>query len=286
MECDFCKYVTDVAYNFKRHCESQSHIDRVNRYISTQTIRHNNKIQKDKSIYDELMSQREILNKISNGQIKLSKQQIVTDSKVTKIKQGVKKLTDYVDFLNEYCPDAKSLKKLTRSEVEDLLKIDDYKDKPKYYFEEKILSYMRTGKLHIKLGDLIGEKYLNPDELRKQMVWISDLTRMSYIFLQGSGAKKTWIRDKKGKLFAELIADPIIDLLEERMLKFAKYSLAKCKDGGDVNENMKTMENAQDAMQFKCENVRNELKNDMLKYTAGKFSICEKKEKILDECET
>ena len=160
--CNCCKYVTQYKKNLDRHYSTLSHEIIFKKHKN----RLNKKIEREK---DKMKNDIEINEKLT----RIEKQQIVTDTKINIISKEVKRISDYVQFLNKYCSDADPLTLLTEKEVDKLLKLHEYK---KYKFENMIIDYMKCDKLHTKIGDLILETYLNSDNLTKQKVWVSDIT--------------------------------------------------------------------------------------------------------------
>ncbi len=260
-KCKYCNYQSTLKSNYLRHKKSQSH--------KMQNQKHTERKEKKHNIILET------LEIIVTEQKKIKKQQIISDKKINKINKNVTKIVDYIDFLNEYCLEAKVLKKITCDEAKEMLSnISD----------EKIIEYVGLKKLHIKIGDLICKKYTKADYPRKQNIWSSDVARMTYMFTQEVEKQKSWTRDKKGQSICKLIIDPIIDNIVKRMIKFLEYNISLYDDNGDNNQD-ETMKIAQDCANFRSETFINKLKYNILKYTAAKFSICGNREKILLEAE-
>ena len=278
-ECKLCNYNTKLSANFQRHLNTTTHISLFNKNNEIQQKRKEERIKKETILYNKL-------DKIEKYQIETSKdlETIKTQQETIKKYQintskNVKKITDYIDFLNKHCSDAEPLTLLKPEEVDGLLKIKNY-DPEK--FEEMIIYYMRKKILHKKLGDLILEKYLNPKDLTKQNVWTSDISRLIYLILQTIGEQKNWIRDKKGEIFTELITKPIIDKLTKIMRTYAKYKLDNYNEEDDNDINAELLTKVQFTSNFVDIEYCNNLKKDILKYMASKFSISVKKDEIIN----
>ena len=148
--------------------------------------------------------------------------------------------------------------------------INNYKDRQTYY-----------GALNLLEPDLILEKYLNPKDLTKQNIWTSDISRLIYLILQTIGEQKNWVRDKKGELFTELITNPIINKITKIMTKYSKHKLDNYDDSYEKNdENAEMLYNLQAIKNLKLINYCDELKKDVLKHMASKFSIAVKKDEM------
>ena len=262
--CNLCNYCTKQIYNYNRHLQSAVH--------NLAIIKNNEKKLKRKLIKEKkeiiVCQKLEIIDKKLD---KIEKNQIETS-------KNVKKITDYIEFLNKYCSDAEPLTLLTSEEVDEILKLHKYKNEE---FEEMIIYSIKNKNLNVKLGDLILEKYLNPKDLTKQNIWTSDISRLIYLILQTIGEQKNWVRDKKGELFTELITNPIINKITKTMTKYSKHKLDNYDDSYEKNdENAEMLYNLQVIKNLKLPNYCEELKKDILKHMASKFSIAVKKDEM------
>jgi hypothetical protein len=288
-ECDLCEYSTEKNYNWNRHLESQVHIDNVEK----KEIRRKNKIKKERKKYREIIEKinqvntkieeqgKQINDKIDQQGNKIDK----LDNKVSDVKKGVKKLTDCVDFLNEYCSDAKPIEKISEREIEEMLKIKEYKNKKtKFALEELLLWKMKFKQLHEHVGDLIAEHYSESDP-KKQGIWSSDTARSTYLIMQNEPVKnkkenKIWIRDKKGVLFTKLITDPLVDKIKNLMNEYA-IEKTESLEIEDPNESIVTkFTNAQQAIQLNSKCTSNKLAKNITKHTAGKLCLNKRKPEI------
>ena len=272
--CNLCNYYTPYLANYERHIVSNSHIVAVGKNNEKNRKRKEKKLKKELVIYEKL-------DKIEKNQIETSKKLEKLD-KIEKnqieANKNIKKITDYIEFLNKYCSDAEPLTLLTSEEVDEILKLHKYSF---HKFEEMIIYSIKNKILHVKLGDLILEKYLNPKDLTKQNVWASDISRLIYLILQTIGEQKNWVRDKKGELFTELITNPIINKITKIMTKYSKHKLDNYDDSYEKNdENAEMLYDLQAIKNLKLPNYCEELKKDILKHMASKFSIAVKKDEM------
>jgi len=279
--CELCNYITKYPSNYKRHLNTSSHIMALKKSQEIKHKKHMIKEKKEILLYNKLdnieknqietTKKLEKLDKIEKYQEKIEKNQIEAS-------KNIKKITDYIEFLNKYCSDGDPLTLLTSDEVDEILKLETYNNED---FEEMIIYYMKNKNLHVKLGDLILEKYLNPKDLTKQSIWTSDISRLIYLILQTIGNQKNWVRDKKGELFTELITEPILFKLNKIMKKYSKNKLDNYDESYDKNdENAEMLGNLQVLQNLKIKNYCEELKKDILKHMASKFSISLKKNEM------
>jgi hypothetical protein len=279
--CTLCNYSTSNIYNYNRHTTSNSHKIALKKSflikekkIKAREIKQDALNKKLESIDNNLLAIKNKQEKIEKTQLEMKREQIETS-------KGVKKITDYIDFLNTYCTNVKPLTLLGEDEVDELLGCDEYDN---FKFEEMILKYVKSNKLHIKLSDLVLKKYSQKSDLTKQRIWTSDISRLIYLIFRVIGKQRNWVRDKRGELFTELITTPIINRIEKMMRIYKKHMLSKFNSELlDDDRNATYLDNAQTAEQLMNPFYTNKLKHNMLKYMAGKFSITLKHKDMLDE---
>jgi hypothetical protein len=278
--CKICNYETNFLWDYKKHLKTNAHIILEEKNEEKKRKRRENRLKKEiivcekLEIIDKKLDKLDKLDQIEKQQDKIEKNQIETS-------KNVKKITDYIEFLNKYCSDAEPLTLLTSEEVDEILKLHKYKNED---FEEMIIYSIKNKNLHVKLGDLILEKYLNPKDLTKQNIWTSDISRLIYLILQTIGEQKNWVRDKKGELFTELITNPIINRITKIMTKYSKHKLDNYDDSYEKNdENAEMLYNLQAIKNLKLPNYCDEIKKDILKHMASKFSISIKKDEMINK---
>ena len=271
--CDICKYNTINSSNFKRHLKTNIHIEKFDRHEKKQQ----KKLEKEKKEKDE----KEKKEKYENEKDKKIHEKLdKIDKKVDKISKNVKEIKGYVKFLNTHCTDAEPITELTDGDVMELLHIDDYKP---HKFEQNIISYMEDETLHIKLGDLLLEKYLNPDNLTEQQVWVSDVARKIYLIFLTIKKKNNWVRDAEGIQFIKLVIVPIIKKLQELMQKHHIYTMKNFDDDHKPgNQNTVILATCQLTTTMQAKSYCDKLKKNVLKYITSKFSIASKKDEILE----
>ena len=282
--CDICKYTTKYSTHFKSHLETGIHIEKSDKHEKKQQKKlekerlkkEEEESEKDKKIYKKLTN-------IENQQLSIKNQQLITDKKVDKISKNVKEIKGYVKFLNTHCTDAEPITELTDGDVIELLHIDDYKP---HKFEQNIIEYMEDETLHIKLGDLLLEKYLNPENLAEQPVWVSDVARKIYLIFLTIKKKNNWVRDAEGIQFIKLVIVPIIKKLQELMKIHHAYIMKNFDDDHKPgNRNTDILATCQYATTIQTKSYCDKLKKNVLKYVTGKFSIAGKKDEILEEAD-
>ena len=146
-----------------------------------------------------------------------------------------------------------------------------------------IVYSMKNKILHEKIGNLILDKYLNPDNITKRNIFTSDITRLIYLIFQIIGKEKNWLSDKNGMMLTEMIIDPIMDKIKKIMNKYGQTHLDNYDESYDKNdENAEILLNVHIIQYLKSEDYRNELKKNILKHMASKFSIAGKKNELFD----
>jgi hypothetical protein len=196
--CKRCKYITPIKHHFERHLISELHLEKQRkyelkqkrklqrqRYVENKIINAiqevNNKIEKQNDIIEsiqEVNKQNDIIESIQKVNEKIEE----VNNKVTDIKSGVKKITDCVDFLSEYCNDANVIEKLSADEISKMLKIEEYKknSKTKFALQELLLYKMEGKQLPDHLCNIIVNHYSNNNPT-KQGLWVATSSNKLYI---------------------------------------------------------------------------------------------------------
>jgi hypothetical protein len=305
--CKRCKYITPIKHHFERHLISELHLEKQRkyelkqkrklqrqRYVENKIINAiqevNNKIEKQNDIIEsiqEVNKQNDIIESIQKVNDKIDKQNEKIEevnNKVTDIKSGVKKITDCVDFLSEYCNDANVIEKLSADEISKMLKIEEYKknSKTKFALQELLLYKMEGKQLPDHLCNIIVNHYSNNNPT-KQGLWASDTARLTYIIMQlTDDNKKQWVRDKKGELFMELIANPIVMKIRDLFNEFVKYKTETYVDESDEEEStLDKMKKIQHAFELNSNITATNLNKNITKLTASKISLNKKKNEIV-----
>lgn len=270
-KCLICNFSTKNLTGYNRHNTSKTHRILVAKHEKLINIRRVNKLKREDKIINEINS---VGSKIEKKFVEFEKAQKETTA-------GMKKILDYIKFLNKYCPDADPISLISDDDIEFLLELKKHK---KNEFEESIIKYIKNKKLHIKIGDLILNKYLKSSEnLNKQQIWTSDISRLIYLILCAVGKEKEWVRDKKGEVFKELIITPIIQKIKKIMLEYVKHCVKKFDEDNIENpENRKLLDKAQLAEQLLSVTYCKDIETCTLKYMASKFSVAVKKNELED----
>jgi hypothetical protein len=273
--CDLCNFTTRYTTNYNKHLSSKTHIIIFNKNEKIKSLRNINNKKRENKIITEINNIGEKIEKNINKKLEeLEKNQKETNT-------GVRKITDYIDFLNTYCTGANPLQPLTKTDINRLLELDNYKI---YEFEENMVKYIKNNRLHLKLGNIILSKFLKSDDLTTQQVWTSDVSRLIYLILRMFGKQKNWVRDKKGEIFSELIIIPIIERLNELMTDYAHYCIQQFNKIGNYDENAILLDNAQTAKDSTVKFYNDYIKKEILKFMASKLSISSKSDEIFELC--
>ena len=302
MECIICKYSTTKLSNFNKHLETESHISKKLKHDSFIDSRRKNKIKRENKIFKELSEQileqtkilqeqnnlireefTEKLEKIEEENNKTNEKVDEISNKVTDIKTGVKKLVDCVDFLTEYSNDANVIAKLTEQEISEMLKIDEYKKnkKTKFALQELLLCKIEGKQLPEHLCNIIANHYIKKNPL-EQGLWASDTARLTYVIMQLSNDnKKQWVRDKKGELFKELIANPLVMKIRDLFNEYVEHKSSFEEIESDEEESiLDKMKKIQHAYELNSSIIANNLNKNITKLTASKISLNKKKNEI------
>ena len=280
-KCNICKYATKISSNYKIHTTTQSHVIAAKRNEEIQKKRRDNKIKKYIDVKNVLERIEKKQDEFGKKQDEFGKKQNEFGKKQKETNTGLKKITNYLDFLNTYCTDVEPIILLTLEEVDELLCLEKYK---KYEFEEIIVKYIKNKKIYLKLGNLILKKFTNSEKPKEQRIWTSDISRLIYLIFRVIGKQKNWVRDKKGELFTELITTPIMLRIENLMKEYIKYMLSKFdKNNLDDIENIIYLDNAQTAEYMLSKFYTDTIKKEILKFIASKLSISLKQNDLLEE---
>ena len=276
--CDYCKYSTIYACNFKLHLTTVKHNENIenkeNVVINMEKIKihccdHCNKFYRSKQSLQnhKLKHEKEILNKKFNDQI------IEENKKLTKIVNDSLKIADtsmsILKYAKLHLKDAEPLEKL---KDEDLSKVIGYKN-PKNN-ESKNESYVKTAihkyNHHIFysfIGDMIVE-YYKPKAKNSTNLIATDTSRLCFIIMQkitkGKNEKKEWINDKSGKKFTELVLTPVIDAVKHTLVEFVEFK--KTKELSESNLCLMAK-----CIELKRDIEVNKFTNQILKYVAPYF---------------
>ena len=282
-ECKICKYITERISNYKDHLKTKTHLKKEKKYNYTMGIRVDNKLQRDQDLHARF-------DKLDENYLKIQKD-------VSKIKSGVTKITNAIDFLNKYCSDAKPLEKLTDKEINKILGIDEKDEKSVRKFQETIIETMRTKTTDEYVSGLLT-KYFKKKNLREQVLWTTDVSRTHFACVQhvkkdngdsDSDSEEDdyeiceWIRDKKGNLFKELVAGPIVQKIKLLMNKYAKIIFSKYDTDDDHMTARYKMETAELAVELNCTTNRNALIQKISKMTSANLSLGEEKKELIQE---
>jgi hypothetical protein len=95
--------------------------------------------------------------------------------------------------------------------------------------------------------------------------------------MQENKKNKSWLRDKKGEIFTELVAEPVVNKVKKIMNNYAVKKSDTYFDE-DSEESIGTkISNVKEAIQLNNLEATSKLKKNIVKHAVGKFSLNNKK---------
>lgn len=136
---------------------------------------------------------------------------------------------------------------------------------------DDIVCYYKNGKLHETLGKFIVEQY-KKDDPEKQSLWITDVSRVTYLIREVIDNNNVWNFDYKGARTNSYIINPLIVYLKNHMDKFSQELPQKIKsvESKEVN---KMANNMSYIMKMTKDIDDGLLANDIIRYIAPFFSL-------------
>jgi hypothetical protein len=146
---------------------------------------------------------------------------------------------------------------------------DPHYDDENIMFVNTILSQYERGKLVKYLGNILLLFYKNKDDISKQSLWCSDLSRMTFLvrILPTDSPKNMWV------------SDPACVNVKEKIIKPLLNYIIKCIDEYRIKYNYKMKTEVDKFLTFS--NIvkiilNDELTNDVAKYIAPHFTLSPK----------
>jgi len=261
-ECKLCNLKTNDFGNFSRHGKTAKHKANEEKYNRRSAI--SKKVaedQKNKLETNEVLVN--LVEKMSDMfmmQMEISKTQAETTNKSMSA----------IKYLSKYRTTAPIMKPLKGRE---LTKMITYKGSKYYTLADVAVHNYKHKTLHKFLGNMIIDKY-KTDEPDDQSVWLSDLSRLSFIIRELKDGNPEWVTDKSGNKLIKLIISPMMKKVKEMLLENISDIDDKNNeseiDDVEAKDNVQTMEKINEII--RDINMR-KFDNAILKYIAPEFNL-------------
>lgn len=306
--CELCNYSTDIKFAHERHLTSQKHIKKEKETAKT-PIAPQNSAEKTK-IFECNYCKMTFTRACNLSRHK----KICTDNaNNTKRERELLKEVEYLKKINKIHEDDKIQLNDTISHYKSVINnaglviktsvsalsyiASNYKDAPKlsklndysyiqYQDEddefdllEIVFTYQKEKKLYKYLGDIIINAYKKEDP-KKQSIWNSDTTRLTYVIRDIIDKNPDWIVDKKGVKTTKYIIEPLLGYLRKLLNKFIDENCLE----NFVNEPLIQFKKRTDGLQSTSEILfdisNNLLAPQIIKYIAPHFYLTKNDELI------
>ena len=161
-----------------------------------------------------------------------------------KLVEGSSKIVNSISaiaYAKKHYPDAKALVEYTDMEA--------LKTEKGYGIAEAMIFYNENNRIAEVIGKIILNKY-KEDRPELQSLWNTDFSRLAYIVVEGKGCNKRWIVDKGGVKVKQMIIEPILKHIREKLFEYCGEN-AKLMG---INNNKKF---DYDTYEKYCENISN-----------------------------
>jgi len=270
-ECKLCNFKTNDLHNLTRHEGTIKHKDNQSKFNKRSTARQKtiqakldaSKADNDKlvaKLVDAITTMCNMHSDVMKGQIEVSKTQAITTSKSMSA----------IKYLSKYRTTAPVVKPLKGTE---LTKMITYKGSKYYTLADVVIHNYKHKILHKFFGDMIIDKY-KTDEPDDQSVWLSDLSRLSFIIRELKDGNPEWVTDKSGNKLIKLIISPMMKKVKEMLLENISDLNNKNNEGDiddvEIKENVQTMEKTNEIIR---DINMNKFNAAILKYIAPEFNL-------------
>ena len=317
--CEICNYGTYDFGNFSRHKQSKKHIK--NTELNRQTViqyrsnfdppviqkKSQKHDQNDKIIFEckhcfacftsktnmyRHMRSRCKIKKYDDSRIKNLENQVsklidvsLTNTDAIKTaSQTMNKSLSTINYAIKNFQNAPPIGILSGEKLDGFIEYEGNTDRS---IEEIIIHHFEKRKLHQLLGDLVVKEY-KKENPKKQSVWSSDVSRLTFIIRQVVGDTKSnkWMVDKNGVDLTKLIIQPLVEKVIEILREFVNKCHSKIQKIEKINrlnneleyitrERLRNMEKANSViMSIKLKKMNTEI----LKYIAPYFNLKIKQE--------
>lgn len=168
-------------------------------------------------------------------------------------------------------PDAPPIESLKGKKLEGLVEYHGDTDKST---EEVIIHYYEKKKLHELLGKLLIQEY-RKDDPKKQSIWSSDVSRLTFILRQLTKNNTTeWIVDKNGVDFKHIIINPLVNKVHNMIKEYVKdCHNTIVKNNDDNNHKISLLMVMQKCIDISQSINLDKLSGDILRYIAPYFNF-------------
>lgn len=296
-ECVLCDFSTTRKTEYNRHIKTKKHLQKVKQddklSITCPTVVQQNptkfKCKYCENVYVSQSSRskhmKNCINNVSNiitkekdneikdiklqtleNEIKRVQQEAKEKEEILKkqlftYEQLLKSMTspqtiNYYNYITQSYPNAPALegqqtyKNLLESKISSLMDIISM-----YYYDNKLVSF---------LGDYLIKLYTHK-EPKKQSIWTTDISRLTYIISESNKDGNIWSYDKKGSKTKKIMIEPLLQYIREQLFEYCQVN------GGSSKANiLKKMIAANQVIQL----IDNgELLDKINKYIAPEFSV-------------
>jgi len=295
--CDFCGFLSVNKKDYTRHIKTKKHLQKVKQdAYNTQTIPKlypNATIKKSitykcihcynifsnasslgrhkKTCNDSKLKDTEIENlKKENERVQKEAKRVQKEAKekeeilrkqLSAYEQLLKSMTtqqtiNYYNYITQTYPNAPALKcqqtynNLLESKILSLMDIISM-----YYYDNKLVSF---------IGDYLIKLYTHK-EPKKQSIWTTDISRLTYIISESNKDGNIWSYDKKGSKTKKIMIEPVLQYIREQLFEYCQAN------GGSSKANiLKKMIAANEVIQLIDSG---ELLDKINKYIAPEFSV-------------
>jgi len=270
-KCDICNFSTTTQSNLTRHFKTNKHIENAKKKehrIKTRKENTQKKLEDTKDLIISNLQQRlDDKDKEIGKYADLFKMQFEILKGQT---EATNKSMSAIKYLSKYRTTAPVMKPLKGRE---LTKMITYKGSKYYTLADIVVHNYKHKTLHKFLGDMIIDKY-KTDEPDDQSVWLSDLSRLSFIIRELKDGNPEWVTDKSGIKLTKLIISPMMKKVKEMLLE--NISDINNKNNEEEVDDVEIKENVQ-MMEKTNEIIRdinmNKFDASILKHIAPDFNL-------------
>lgn len=288
-ECNKCDYSTNRIYNFTKHNKSKKHIEKSKTYDNnTFNCDSCDKFFAYKSGLSRHKKNCSIGNSQTNKHILELKTQML-EMKIEHMQEKIELLTGYKNIAENTAESSKS----SCSALNYIIK--HYNDAPciqqftnfdlltqeneEHTIAEIAIHKYNQNQLCTYIGDIIVAQY-KTDDPKQQVLWISDINRLTYLIREVTANNKVeWFTDKGGVKLSKYIVKPILDHIHDDLIRFYDEKLEDldrdiCEsDKKNIRNNLMSSRSIMKIIET------NQLNDDIIKYIA-KYVHLDRKDEI------
>jgi hypothetical protein len=271
-KCTVCKYSTNDLSNFNKHIKSKKHTENVKK----QEKKRVNKLNKIENKQTDDTTNAIILDlqrRLDNKEREIDKYTDLFKMQFEILKgqtDAANKSMSAVKYLAKYRTTAPAIKPLKGNE---LTKMITYRGSKHYTLADIVVHNYNHKTMHKFLGDIIVDKY-KTDEPDDQSVWMSDLSRLSFIIRELKDGNPEWVKDKSGIKLTKLIITPLMEKVKEMLIdhtnKLDELNNDPETDEIEAKENVKIMQKINEIVR---DINMNKFNNSILRHIAPEFNL-------------